>query len=409
MVRFLRKLFIKDYENIADEQVRHAHGKLASFVGVFSNLFLFVVKLVIGVLCGSVSMIADSINNLSDMGSSIVTLVGFRLAQAPADSHHPYGHQRIEYISGLIVSVVIVFVGGNLLVTSIDKVVYYEKETISSYLIFISMAILAVAILIKFWQSYFNRKIGRLIHSVALLATAKDSLNDCISTFVVLVGNIVILCVPDLSFSIDGVMGIFVSLFILFSGIRLIKDTTDPLIGVPMDEAFVQNILREIEENEFVLGCHDPVCHFYGPTKCFMTVHVEVDGDQKLIEIHEVIDELERKLSQKYHLNMTIHMDPVQVGDPEVEEVKQWVQRKLADLHLDLSFHDFRIVKKEEIHQVFLDILLPYDCEKTPEDINRYLENEAHQANLKIHLNIEYDHAFMQSPNEKEPKKTEKP
>ena len=290
MVNFLRKLFIKDYNNVKDPKVREKHGKLASFVGVFSNLFLFIIKLFAGILSGSIAIIADSINNLSDMGSSIITLVGFKLANAPADDDHPYGHQRIEYISGLIVSIIIIFVGGNLLLTSIEKIMNYTPEVVENTTLYISMGILGVSILIKLWQSIFNKKVGKIINSLALEATSADSRNDCISTLVILLGNIALLIWKDIPFSLDGVLGILVSLFIIIAGINLIKETVDPLIGVSVESEFVKNIVEDIKKNKVVLGLHDLVCHMYGPTKCFMTIHVEVDSKADLMATHDAID-----------------------------------------------------------------------------------------------------------------------
>ena len=247
MVNFLRKIFIKDYQKVNDNKVREAHGKLASFVGVFSNLFLFAIKMIAGIISGSIAIIADSINNLSDMGSSVITLVGFKLANAPADEEHPYGHQRIEYISGLIVAIIIIYVGGSLLVTSIKKIFNYEPTIVDNSVLYITIAILVVSIFIKLWQSIFNKKVGKIINSLALEATAADSRNDSISTAVILLGTIALLIFKDIPFSLDGVMGIFVSLFILISGIKLIKETMDPLIGVTQEHEFVQEILNFIE------------------------------------------------------------------------------------------------------------------------------------------------------------------
>ena len=206
MVNILRKIFIKNYNNIQEEHVRVGHGKLAGFFGIFSNMILFVIKLIAGILSASISIIADSINNLSDMGSSIITLVGFKLASAPADEEHPYGHQRIEYITGLVVSIIILFVGGSLLLSSIQKMINYEPMYIEKKILYISIGILSVSILLKIWQAYFNFKIGKIIHSVALKATSKDSLNDCISTSALLIGNIVLLFIQDIPFSLDGLL-----------------------------------------------------------------------------------------------------------------------------------------------------------------------------------------------------------
>lgn len=397
MVHFLRKLFIKNYQDIKNPKVREAHGKLASIVGVFSNCILFAIKMVAGLLSNSIAIIADSINNLSDMGSSIITLVGFKLAAAPADDEHPYGHQRIEYISGLIVAVIIIFVGGNLLFSSIDKIINYNQETIENHIIYISIAILSISILIKLWQSFFNLRVSKLINSIALQATAADSRNDCISTGAILIGNIVLLFWKDIPFSLDGVMGILVSLFILISGIKLIKETIDPLIGVTVDENFIKTILEEIKKEPMVLGIHDPVCHMYGPTKCFMTVHVEVNANHKMLEVHDVIDNIERRISQEFDVELTIHMDPIQTDNEHINELRKRVKEAVKCIDEHLSLHDFRVVLGPSHTNIIFDLVVPYKYSKSNEQILKELEQMFQDEDAQYYFVIQFDHEFVKN------------
>lgn len=397
MVTLLRKTFIKDYENIKQPKVREAHGKLASFVGVFSNLILFVIKLIAGLLSGSIAIIADSINNLSDIGSSVITLIGFKLASAPADDEHPYGHQRIEYISGLIVALIIIFVGGNLLISSIEKIMNYSPEKIENRIIYISLAILSVSILIKLWQSLFNKKIGKLINSVALEATAQDSRNDCISTATILIGNIVLLFWKDIPFSLDGVMGVLVSLFILFSGIKLIKETIDPLIGVPMSGNFVSDIVGAIKEEPDVLGIHDLVCHMYGPTKCFMTVHVEVDANQKLLDIHDKIDNIEKRIYQDYGVELTIHMDPIQTDNEEINKLRHRIKQTVKEIDEVLSIHDFRVVTGPSHTNIIFDLLRPHKFHLTNEQITEIIKKKMVDEGMQYYFVIQFDYDYLKS------------
>lgn len=394
MVNFLRRTFIKDYENVKNQKVREAHGKLASFVGVISNLFLFALKLVAGLFSKSVAIIADSINNFSDMGSSIVTLIGFKMANAPADEEHPYGHERLEYIAGLIVAIIIMFVGGSLLFSSVDKIINYEYNEVPKIIAYVSLGILGASILVKLWQSLFNKKIGKLIDSVALEATAQDSRNDVISTSVILIGNIIILFTGDIGFSIDGILGILVSLFIIISGIKLIKETVNPLIGSSVSKEYVDEIVDFVKKNNFVLGVHDIMCHMYGPTKCFMTLHAEVDSEDNIIEIHDAIDDIETKVRQEYGVELTIHMDPI-VNDEETNNEKEKVRLIIEALDKELSFHDFRIVRKLSKSTILFDVVIPYKYKMTKEEIVEYITKEINKEEDKYSLLINFDYRYI--------------
>lgn len=397
MVNLLRKMFIKNYENVKEEKVRLAHGKLASFFGIISNLILFVIKLFAGIISSSISIIADSINNLSDMGSSVITLVGFKLASAPADNEHPYGHQRMEYISGLIVSIIIMFVGGSLLFSSIEKIIGYAPVEIDKLVIYISIGILSVSILIKLLQSIFNRKMGKIINSLALEATSKDSLNDCFSTLALLIGNIILLFVPNMPFSLDGVLGILVSLFIIYSGIKLIKETIDPLIGVSTDAEFIKNILNVIKEEPLVLGYHDPVCHMYGPTKCFMTIHVEVDANQKMLIVHDAIDNLEKKVFDDFGVELTIHMDPIDIDNEETNDLRRRVKEAVKEIDEQLSIHDFRIVAGLTHTNIIFDLVRPYKYRLNDGEILKLLQKKIQDDNKAYYFVVHFDNQFVKS------------
>lgn len=386
MVKLLRKIFIKDYENIKNQRVREAHGKLASFVGVFSNLVLFIIKILAGLFSKSVSIIADSINNLSDMGSSVVTLIGFKMANKPADEDHPYGHERIEYIAGLIVAIIIIFVGLTLAISSFDKIFNYEYVEIPNYISYISIGILCASILIKLWQSLFNKSVGRLIDSIALEATAADSRNDCISTTVILIGTIISLIFKDLGFSLDGILGILVSLFIVFSGAKLIKDTMDPLIGSSVPVEYVSEIVDFVKSHDDVLGVHDVICHMYGPTKCFMTLHAEVDAADDMIKIHTTIDQIEHDVYLKYGVELTIHMDPLDLSDEFTNIVNQEVGLILNDLDSNLDYHDFRMVKKHTVSTILFDIVIPFKYKMNSDEIVEHIKKE-----LKLRMNTDFD------------------
>jgi cation diffusion facilitator family transporter len=395
MINILRKVFIKDYDNLNDSKVREKHGKLASFVGIFSNLVLFIIKLIAGLLTASVAIIADSVNNLSDMGSSVITLIGFKLAGMPADEEHPYGHQRLEYIAGLIVALIVIFVGISLFSTSIDKIFNYVPVEINKVFLYISSGILLVSILIKLWQSLFNKKMGKLISSVALEATAQDSRNDCISTGVVLLGNIVLLIFGNLSFSLDGILGILVSVFIIVAGANLIKDTIDPLIGVSTDSSLIADVIKDIKSNEVVLGVHDVMCHMYGPTKMFMTIHCEVDCKGDIIVIHDHIDNIENEIMNKYGVLLTIHMDPLDIHDEEANKLKEEIKAIVNDIDDNLDIHDFRVVRKLSKSTILFDIVVPYNFKLSNDELTNKIEEEFFKNHSDYVFLIHFDNIYV--------------
>lgn len=355
MTKLLIKLFIKG--DIKDDCNREKCGTLGSFVGIFSNLLLFLIKLLAGIISGSVAIIADAFNNLSDMGSSVVTLLGFKIASKPADPEHPFGHGRMEYLSAATVSVLIIIVGIELISSSGEKIASPVLPDVK----LLSIAILIVSILIKFWMSIFNRKLGKAIGSSALLATATDSLNDCISTGAVLAVSVISLIFRDVAMVkyLDPAVGILVALFIVYAGIKSLKETLDPLIGLAPEPKVVRDIQNIVLSNEGFLGIHDMIVHNYGPGRSFVSLHVEVPCDVDILECHEKIDKCERDIFEQTHIEAVIHMDPIVTDDEDVNFAKENMLIKLKGLDERLSMHDFRMVKGVNQNNLIFDICVP--------------------------------------------------
>lgn len=394
MVTLLRRLFIKDYQNVGQEKVRLSHGRVAAIFGIITNAILVALKLSAALILAansgwvfSMALIGDSINNIGDIASSVVTLVGFHLAAKPADKEHPYGHERIEYIAALIVSMIIVAAAIELMVSSIKGAI---NGASTDYDLF-SLIILGVSILLKLFQGYVNFGMGKAISSVALKATAIDSLTDSIATTVVLI------CALLARFFgwgfLDSYTGIAVAFFILYSGISSIKEASNPLIGEPASREFETQIVREVRSRPEVLGVHDVLCHAYGPTKYFVSLHAEVDASSDLMGIHDVIDNIEDDIRSKYGCEITIHIDPIQVGNPEVDEAKKEVEEVLRKLDPELSIHDFRMVKGETHSNLIFDCVIPYQKKQlTEKDIRNWLSAHfGEKYNFVIRFDRPYD------------------
>ena len=389
MINLLRRIFIKDYKNINEAKVRTAHGQLASFFGVVTNLLLFAVKLVFGLLASSISIIADSINNLSDTGNSFVVLIGFKISAKPADKEHPFGHQRLEYLAGLIISIVIVVLGGNMLVQSVQRIINNEASTYTLW----TFIILGLAILLKVYQSFFNYKVGKLIDSVTLKATALDSLLDVFATSAVLASALVSFY---FGWNIDGYMGIIVSIVVAYSGIKMIKETIDPLIGKAADKDLVNKVMADILSYDGVLGVHDLRAHSYGPTKIFMSIHVEVNCDVNVIRSHELIDKIETDIKEKYQIELVIHMDPIDPDNAETIFIMEKVQNALHSISKDLSLHDFRIIKEKNHKKAIFEIVVPFDFKPSHEQILKDLNNALESEKLKISLEPTFETPFVE-------------
>ena len=311
MTDFLLRLFVKNSQNVEDSNVRAAYGSLSGLVGIVCNLLLFAGKLSIGLLAGSVAIVADAVNNLSDAASSIVTLVGFKMASKPADADHPFGHARMEYLSGLAVAVMILLIGVELAKGSVEKILHPEPVAFSTVLV----VVLALSIGVKLWMSLFNRKLGRKISSKALEATAADSRNDVIATAAVLAAAVI---GKLTNLQIDGYAGLLVAAFILWSGIGLVKETVNPLLGENADPELRKILIDEVRSNDKVLGFHDLMVHDYGPGQRFASIHVEMDNREDVLVCHDIIDDIERRCLEEHHVHLVIHYDPVVTDDQEL-------------------------------------------------------------------------------------------
>lgn len=388
MRKLLLKLFVKDYKNTKDPVVRAKYGTLSGVVGIISNLILCTIKILAGMLSGSVSIMADGINNLSDAASSIVTLIGFKLSTKPADEDHPFGHERIEYLTGVLVSIIILLIGGSLFITSFKKILDTDAVLESSPIIFI---ILGVSILIKLWQAVFNRSNGKAIDSDALLATSQDSLNDCISTAAVIIGMIVY---AVFNISIDGYIGILVSVFILISGINMVKETISPLLGENVSKELSDKISTKVLSYEGILGVHDLVVHSYGPNKTYATIHVEVSSKENIFEIHDTIDNIERDFRQELNIDLVIHMDPVDNDDPKTQELKEVVIKILLDYDPILTIHDFRIVSGPTHTNVLFDINMPITHKDTPKELRKNITKLIKEYDKTLNPVIQIDQVY---------------
>ena len=387
MGKLLIRIFVKDHENTDDPRVRERYGKFAGVVGIVSNLILCIMKILIGLVSRSIAIIADGINNLADASSSIITLVGFKLASQPEDEDHPYGHARIEYLTGLFISIVIIVIGLQLLRTSIDKILHPDPLEFSC----LTIIILVAAILIKLWQSLFNRSIGRKIRSVTLMATAADSRNDVISTSAVLVSVIV---GKFTGIQIDGYMGCLVALFIIWSGIQLVRETTSPLLGEAPDQELVDSIAEIVKKEPGVLGIHDLMVHNYGPGKIFASMHIEVDADGDLMESHDMIDNIEKRIKDELHVEFVVHMDPVKTDDPLITKMKKIIADDLLPLDGVDNIHDFRIVPGPTHTNIIFDVVLAADCSLSEKEITGIAAEAARSVDNDFYVVITFDHAY---------------
>ncbi len=384
MVSLLSKLFIKDYKNTESASVRQAYGILCGGVGIFFNLLLFIGKFIAGLLSNSIAITADAFNNLSDAGSSVITLIGFKLAGQKPDPDHPYGHGRIEYISGLFVAVIIILMGVELVKTSFDKIINPEALEFSPIIV----VILVTSIIVKFYMTVYNRRIGNSIHSPAMLATATDSISDTFATTVVLIST----CVSHFTgLQIDGYFGVLVGIFICYSGIIAAKDTINPLLGQAPDPAFVQQIHDIVMSNEGILDIHDLMVHNYGPGRILISLHAEVPADGDILASHDLIDLIEHQLRDKLHCTAVIHMDPICVNDEETTELKHLIMGYIEDIDLRLTIHDFRIVKGHTHTNIIFDIVTPYNFHISDKELLQLISNKVKAKNPNYYTIIEID------------------
>ena len=367
------------------DQNRSAAGRLAGTVGIISNALLFAMKLTVGTLAGSVSITADALNNLSDASSSVVTLLGFKLAEKPADEDHPYGHARYEYLSGLAVAMMILFIGFELAKSSVEKIVNPQAV----YFTWVTGVVLAVSMGMKLWMAFFNRRLGKRIQSDTLLAAAADSRNDVIATGAVLLSGLVERLT---GLRIDGFMGLAVAIFILYSGVGLAKDTISPLLGEAAGPELREQILDQIRSEPRVLGYHDLMVHDYGPGRRFASVHVEMDRREDPLLCHELIDNLERECYQSHNIHLVIHYDPVITDDPELDRMKALVSHHLAAIDSRLAVHDFRMVTGNGHTNLIFDVALPDSLSGRENEIKKRLDQKLNQdARMTYYTVITFD------------------
>ena len=389
MIDWLVKKFIKDPENWEDPAVRERYGLLTGLVGIVLNLLLSAGKLGAGLLTGSISVTADAFNNLSDAGSSVVTLVGFRLAGAKADDEHPFGHGRIEYLSGLAVSAAILLVGVELLKTSVEKILQPEEVAFSV----LSLVILAASICVKLWMSFFNRRLSRRIGSAAMAATAADSLSDAVATAAVLAGTLVN---RFAHVNIDGWVGLAVAVFILRSGWGAAKDTINPLLGESPDPELVKQLRELVLSHPQVVGMHDLIIHDYGPGRRLCSFHAEVPQDADILDAHDAIDHIEREIKEKFGIETTVHMDPIATADEKVNQLRRQVADLARVVEPEMTIHDFRVVRGPTHTNVIFDAVVPHKCRLTDEEVLQRLRQAVSALDPAYQAVIQIDRAYVE-------------
>lgn len=387
----LKKTFIKDYKNVSSASVRYRYGLLAGVFGILTNVVLFVMKIVFGLIAGSISVVADAVNNLSDAGSSGVTVVGFKLSNRPPDKEHPFGHARYEYITGLVVAFIVLIIGGTLLKSSIERIISPELIEASVW----TAAVLVVSIFLKTIQGMLYTDFGKAINSPSLGASATDSRNDVISTSLVLVSTVGAIFLPEIFSKVDSYLGIAVSLFIIVSGVKLVKETIDPLLGGVPDKDLVVQIREKFKNHPEIIGTHDLMVHSYGPGKVFATIHAEVDADTDVMLSHDLIDNIEREF-RRDGIFMVIHMDPVVTSDPEIAMLRDKVYEVLQNAYGDkISLHDFRMVKGITHTNVLFDAVVPFDEKITAEDIAALLSEKIDSGGTTYYYVVNIDRSYV--------------
>lgn len=388
MIFHISKIFIKDYQNYKDKHVREQYGTLCSILSIICNIILVAFKITIGAFSNSVAIMADGLNNLSDVGSNLASLFGFKLANKHPDNDHPYGHGRYEYIAGLVIAFLILLVGIQSLKDSLLKIIHPEK-VIFSYL---AVIILVVSILVKLWMCSFNKAVGEKIDSSTLKAAGQDSLNDVMSTSATLVALLLTL-VTDLP--VDGLIGTVVSILVVIAGIQVFKETIDPLLGLAPDKELIKDIERFILSYDKPIGIHDLMMHDYGPSRMFMTVHVEVDCHGDIMKIHEEMDEIERAIREKFGILTTIHYDPVDIHNPQVQCLKNMVLKVVKGINNEYSIHDFRIVPGENKTNLIFDVLIPSQDEIEHQLLKKKISENIMKIDNQYNCVIEIDHSFV--------------
>lgn len=369
MTDLILRIFVRDHKNTEDPAVRDKCGRVAGAVGIVTNFLLFLMKIIVGTVFHSVSVTADAVNNLTDSGSSVVTLIGFKMASKPADEKHPFGHARIEYLSGVIVSFIVIFLGLQLGMSSIEKIITPEENALTP----VALVVLVISILAKLWQCLFYRKVGRMIKSESVEATSKDSRNDVIATSVVLLGAVITMLT---GVNLDGYMGAAVALFIVFSGVQLTISTADPLLGQAPEGELVQTITEKMLSYPGIIGMHDLAVHNYGVGRCFASAHCEVDAKNDILVSHDLIDNIERDFSRDLGIHMVIHLDPVIVGDARTDALHCKVQSLVTALYPTVTIHDFRVIWGVTHSNIVFDAAVPFAVKDSDAVITQKVEAE---------------------------------
>lgn len=387
MTNLLIKLFIKD-NDISNLETRGKYGVLSSATGIVVNILLSIVKLFIGIIANSISIISDALNNITDVGSSVVTMIGFKISQKKIDKDHPWGHGRMEYITAFIVDIIILMVGFELLKSSIDKIIHPELPAVNN----VTIIILVIAVLTKLWLFLFYKKIAKTIDSNAIKGNAYDSISDSISTLVVLISAVVAkLC----GISIDGYASLIVSVFILFTGYKAIKETVDLLLGMKPDPEFIRDIEEEAKKYDMISGIHDIMVHDYGPGRKIVSFHAEVPADGDICKVHDIIDQMEQDLFEKFNCITTIHMDPIVVDNKEINDMRDFTEKIVKGLNPEFSIHDFRMTDGGKRVNLIFDLVVPRDKEYDKEQIIKNVQQKIHEKDNKYYAVIKVETSYI--------------
>ncbi len=394
MTDWLVRTFVRDYENIHDEKVRFAYGLMTTIVGIFCNVFLCVIKVVSGMMIHSVSIISDGFNNLSDSLTCLITLVGYKVANKPADEEHPYGHGRMEYLVSFISCIIIFVVIFELFKESVLKIIHPNVIVFNNVLFLLLLS----SILVKIWMATFNKKLGDRLNNLAMKTASQDAKNDVFTTLLSIVAMVLSCAYPNIPF--DGIAGVLLSLFLFYSAYGMAKEIIGAILGNPIEASVAKEIEEELLSHPDIKGVHDLMIHDYGPNTHFGSAHCEMDSDMDFMKAHEIVDEAERNILEKYHVQMSLHMDPLEKDTPRSLECKKIISSTLKEMDQDCSMHDLRIVPGKEHLNLFFDVVVPFSCSYTKEQItdalNKAFEKETYQA----HLHITFEHGFIAKGSE---------
>lgn len=387
MISLLVKLFYGEMDMSDEKAVRRAYGTACSGAGIGFNVLLFAGKLIAGMLSGSVAIVSDAFNNLSDAGSSIISLVGFKLSNKKSDPQHPFGHGRLEYISGLCVSFLIILMGVELGKASIEKIIEPAQVKFS----LLTAAILAASVLVKLYMALYNSRIGKRLNAVTMKAMAKDSLSDAVATSVVLM-SMIVAKLADIA--IDGYCGVVVAAFILFTGITAARDTISPLLGQKPDSEFIEEVMRIVNAHKEIIGTHDLVVHDYGPGRLMITLHAEVDADMDILVAHDAVDNIENELREKLGCSAVVHMDPIVTDDVETNATREEIKRVVSNIDSRMTIHDFRMVPGPTHTNVIFDVAVPFDTDMDDDELRKILGARIRDVDSKLNAVIEIDKCY---------------